>query len=337
MMKEAKIEKKVNSYSEHPMLEVFVQFFKHNAGILFAFIALFVFLSIFADNFLTMSNMLNVLRTVSTNALLAIGVTMALMLGGIDLTGGAIVALSGCITVIMIDLFSLPIPVAMIIAVIMGLIIGLINGTIIAFTDIHPFIVTLAMQNICRGAAYLVCNGQPWTLYNNSEFSNFGNGKLWGIPYPVFYMVFFLICTYFLLNKTRAGRHIYAVGGNPIAAKYSGINIKKIKIMVWSISGALAAFAGIILASRMTSGQPSLGIGYETDAIAASVVGGVSMYGGQGSVGGMVIGVLIIGFISNGLNLLHVNSYWQYVVQGLIILGAVYIDIMRKRQQQSKI
>lgn len=334
-MKENKITKKINKYNEVPVLGSLLQYVKTNAGILVAFLTLFVLLAIFADNFLTSDNLLNVLRTVSTNVLLAIGVMMALMLGGIDLTGGALVALASCASVILIDKFSIPIVLAMFISVLVGTIVGAINGAIIAYSGIHPFIVTLAMMNICRGFSYLVCNGQPWTLYGYDEFSKFGNGNLAGIPYPIFYMIFFLICTYILLNKTRAGRHIYAVGGNPIAAKYSGINIKKINIMVWSISGTLAAFAGIVLASRMTSGQPSLGVGYETDAIAASVVGGVSMYGGQGSVGGMIIGALIIGLISNGLNLLHVNSYWQYVVKGVIILLAVYIDMMRKRNRNN--
>ena len=138
---------------------------------------------------------------------------------------------------------------------------------------------------------------------------------------------------YFLLNKTKFGRHIYAVGGNEVAARFSGINIKRVKILVWTISGTLAAFGGVVLAARMTSGQPAVGIGFEGDAIAASVLGGTSMFGGVGSVGGMILGVLIIGIIGNGLNLLHVNSYWQYVVKGLIILLAVYMDVSRKRKE----
>ncbi len=146
----------------------------------------------------------------------------------------------------------------------------------------------------------------------------------------------FVFLAYLLLNKTKIGRHVFAVGGNATAARFSGINIKKVKIMVWTISGFLASFGGVILASRMSSGQPAVGIGFETDAIAAAVLGGTSMYGGVGTVGGMFIGVLVIGIISNGLNLLRVNSYWQYVAKGIIILIAVYIDMYKNRKQNAR-
>jgi ribose transport system permease protein len=310
-----------------------VRFFRANTGILIAFLLLFVSMSILAENFFTNSNFLNVLRTVSTNTFLAIGVMMALILAGIDLTGGALLALSGCICVVAMTRWNFSMPVAMVAGILAGTVAGLINGIIIAYSGIHSFIVTLAMMNICRGFAYLIAGGQPVTLYGHDEFSFLGNGDLGGIPLPILYMAFFLIALYFLLNKTKIGRHVYAVGGNETAAKFSGINIRRVKIMVWTISGTLAAFGGIILAARMTSGQPASGVGYEADAIAASVVGGTSMYGGIGNVGGLVIGVLIIGIISNGLNLLHVNSYWQYVVKGIIILGAVYIDMYRKNKE----
>ncbi len=312
-----------------------VRYIKTNMGILIGFLVLFIFMSITADNFFTKTNFLNVMRTVSTNSYLAIGVMMAIMLGGIDLTGGALIALSGCVTVVCMERFGISIPVSVAIALAVGVVAGAANGVIIAYSGIHPFVVTLAMMSICRGFAYLIANGQPVSTMSKA-FPSIGNGYLGFIPLPVVYMFVFIFLAYLLLNKTKIGRHIYAVGGNPTAAKYSGINITKVKILVWTISGFLGAFAGVVLASRMSSGQPAAAIGFETDAIAAAVLGGTSMYGGVGNVGGMFIGVLVIGTISNGLNLLHVNSYWQYVAKGVIILIAVYIDMYKKKKQNAR-
>lgn len=325
----------LDRYEDHKLLGPIARFLKANIGILIGFVVLFLILSFTADNFFTQANFLNVMRTVSTNAYLAIGVMMAIMLGGIDLTGGALIALSGCVTVVSMQRFGASIPVAVFFGLIIGVIAGLANGFIIAYTGIHPFVVTLAMQSICRGAAYLIANGQPVSIMNE-PFTKLGNGYLGPLPLPVIYTVVFVAMAYFLLNKTKIGRHVFAVGGNPTAARFSGINIKKVKIMVWTISGFLASFGGVILASRMSSGQPAVGIGFETDAIAAAVLGGTSMYGGVGTVGGMFIGVLVIGIISNGLNLLHVNSYWQYVAKGVIILIAVYIDMYKNRKENSR-
>ncbi|MEG1515811.1 MAG: ABC transporter permease [Clostridia bacterium] len=333
-MDKERINQTLDRAESKPVLGGAVRYLRTNFGILIAFVILFGIMSFAADNFFTNANFLNVLRTVSTNAFLAMGVMMALSLGGIDLTGGAMLALSGCLCVTAMVRGNVPIPVAVGLGVLAGLVAGFINGTIIAYSGIHPFIVTLAMQSICRGAAYLVAGGQPVTLYGRDDFSSIGNGLLWGIPLPVIYMLIALLGMYILLNKTKIGRHIYAVGGNETAARFSGINAKRVKMLVWTLSGGFSAFAGVILAARMTSGQPAVGLGYETDAIAACVVGGTSMYGGVGSVGGMIIGVLIIGIISNGLNLLHVNSYWQYVVKGIIILSAVYIDMLRKNRSE---
>ncbi|MDD3212575.1 MAG: ABC transporter permease [Eubacteriales bacterium] len=312
-----------------------VRFTRSNAGILVAFVLLFIIMSLGAENFFSTGNFLNVMRNVSTNAFLAMGVMMSLILAGIDLTGGAMLALSGCVCVVGLDRWGMSIPMAITLGILVGVVTGFINGWVIAYSGIHPFIVTLAMQSICRGFAYLIAGGQPVTLYGRTDFSNIGNGFWLGIPLPAIYMIVALILLGLLMNKTKAGRHIYATGGNELAARFSGINIKRTKILVWTLSGGFAAIAGIVLAARMTSGQPAVGLGYETDAIAASVVGGTSMYGGVGSVGGMVIGVFIIGIISNGLNLLHVNSYWQYVAKGLIILFAVYIDMVRKNRETS--
>lgn len=307
-------------------------YFNRNWGILLGLLVMCVIFTVFGNNFLSRTNMINLLRTCATNCYLAIGVQMAIILCGIDLTGGALAALSGVICVMTFENFGLPIWMGILVGIVIGIIIGCINGTIITYTGIHPFVVTLAMQSICRGAAYLLANGSPVTTTDRS-FSSFGTGSLGPIPLPVVYMTIFLILDFFLLNKTRTGRHVYAVGGNETSARFSGINVNKIKILVWTISGAMAGFCGVVLAARLSSGQPATGEGYETDAIAAAVLGGTSFFGGKGSVGGLLIGVLIIGVISNGLNLMHVNSYWQYVLKGIIIIVAVYVDMMKQKKQ----
>lgn len=311
-----------------------MSYFRANWGILLAFVAMCLIFSIFGNNFLTTNNMVNLLRTCATNCYLAIGVQMAIILAGIDLTGGALAALTGVVCVFSFENLGMPIVVAVLLAIAIGAIVGAINGTVVAYTGIHPFVVTLAMQSICRGSAYLLANGSPITTTNRS-FTAMGTGYLGPIPLPVIYMAIFLILDFLLLNKTKTGRHIYAVGGNETAARFSGINVKKIKIFVWTVSGALAGFCGVVLAARLSSGQPSTGEGYETDAIAAAVLGGTSFFGGTGSVGGLLIGVLIIGVISNGLNLMHVNSYWQYVLKGIIIIAAVYFDMVKQKKQNT--
>lgn len=310
------------------------EYFKQNWGILAALLIMCLFFSVFGNNFLTQTNVVNLLRTCATNCYLAIGVQMAIILAGIDLTGGALAALTGVVCVMTFENAGLPIWVGIVVGVLIGVVVGMANGVIITYTGIHPFVVTLAMQSICRGGAYLLANGSPVTTTNRS-FSSFGSGSLGVVPLPVVYMTIFLILDFFLLNKTRTGRHIYAVGGNETSARFSGININKIKILVWTISGAMAGFCGVVLAARLSSGQPSTGEGYETDAIAAAVLGGTSFFGGTGTVGGLIIGVLIIGLISNGLNLMHVNSYWQYVLKGVIIIAAVYVDMLKQKRQNA--
>ena len=316
------------------MLRPVREYFKQNWGILAALLIMCLFFSVFGNNFLTQTNVVNLLRTCATNCYLAIGVQMAIILAGIDLTGGALAALTGVVCVMTFENAGLPIWMGIVVGVLIGIVVGMANGIIITYTGIHPFVVTLAMQSICRGAAYLLANGSPVTTTNRS-FSAFGSGSLGVVPLPVVYMTIFLILDFFLLNKTRTGRHIYAVGGNETSARFSGININKIKILVWTISGAMAGFCGVVLAARLSSGQPSTGEGYETDAIAAAVLGGTSFFGGTGTVGGLIIGVLIIGLISNGLNLMHVNSYWQYVLKGVIIIDAVYVDMLKQKRQNA--
>lgn len=327
----------LSKYDDHIILGPVVRYLNANIGILGAFIILCIVLSFATDSFMTMNNWLTILRTVSTTGFLALGVMLTIMLGGIDLIAGAMIACSGCLVVVSMERLGLPMVVAIAFGLLLGIVAGCINGTIIAYAGIHPFVVTLAMQSILRGSAYLIANGQPVPLYTNETFPKIGTGLAFGfIPYPIIYMLIFFFLQYMLLNKTKLGRYIYAVGGNETAARFSGINIKKVKIIVWTISGFLASFAGIVLAARLSSGQPSTSVGAETDAIAGCVLGGTSMYGGVGNTGGVLIGILVIGVISNGLTLMHVDSNWQYVVKGVIILLAVYIDMMRQRRMQSR-
>ena len=232
--------------------------------------------------------------------------------------------------------WHLPMVVAIIAGLLIGLIAGMANGFIIAYSGIHPFVVTLAMQSILRGVAYLLANAQPVPLYVNEVFPSIGIARVMGVPLPIIYLIILFFIQWLLLNKTKTGRYIYAVGGNETAARFSGINVEKIKILVWTFSGLLCAFAGIVLSAKLKSGQPSTSVGAETDAIASCVLGGTSMYGGTGRTSGMIIGVFIIGVISNGLTLMHLDVNWQYVVKGVIILVAVYSDMVRQRKSQAR-
>ena len=315
-----------------PVVRGVAAYAHRNLGILCGLIALCIFLSVSTTTFATSGNILNILRQITTNVCLTIGIMMAILLGGIDLTGGAIIALSGCVAAKSIMDFGQPVVVGILLGLGVGLFFGLLNGVIIAYTDMPPFIVTLAMQNICRGAAYLYADGNPIRI-SNDAFETIRMGYLWGIPLPVIYSVILLFITFWILTQTKIGREIYAVGGNREAARFTGININRVQIFVYSFSGLLAAVAGIVLASGMASGQPGTGVGYETDAVAAAVLGGASMSGGVGTAGGMIIGILVIGVLNNGLNLLHVNSFWQYVARGVVIILAVYVDLLRKRKE----
>ena len=307
-------------------------YFKENLAILVAFIILCVGLSIATPAFFTKDNILNVLRQVATNSNLAIGLTMAIIIGGIDLSVGAILAFSGLLCASFIS-DGMNLGLAVLLAFKLGALFGLLNGLIIAYTNMPPFVVTLATQNIARGIVNVYANGQPISA-RNPVFNFLGVGYFLGIPLPVIYSFVLLAVMILILGRSKFGRQLYAVGGNEEAARFSGINIKKVKIIVYTLCGALASFSGIILAARMYSGQPTAGDGFELDAIAASVLGGVSFSGGVGKLGGTIIGVLVLGVLTNGLNLLNINSFWQYIIKGIIILLAVYLDILKKRREK---
>lgn len=310
-------------------------YFKENIGIIGALLVLCIFLSVYpktGEIFLTQKNIFNVLRQNSTNLYLACGMIMVIILGGIDLSVGSIIALSGCIAAGCVSRYELPQIVAIIAGLLVGVVVGAFNGMVISLTTIPPFIVTLATMNVAKGLAYVYTGGSPVRVVTK-EWQFIGAGYIGIFPTPVVILLVVLIITTIIMNKTKLGRHIYAVGGNPLAATFSGISTAKVKFIVHTYSGLMAGLAGVVLASRMYSGQPTAGDGAEMDAIAAVVVGGTSMSGGSGKIGGMIIGGLIIGVLNNGLNLLNVNSFWQYVVKGIVILLAVLLDFFRNKKK----
>lgn len=312
------------------------QWVKENIGIIIALLGLCILLSVnpvTRDSFLTQKNVFNVLRQISSNLFLACGMTMVIILGGIDLSVGSIIALSGCVAAGAVARYNLPIAAAVLIGVLLGAAVGMCNGLVISKTTIPAFIVTLATMNIVKGFAYVYTGGSPVRVVTK-EWQFIGAGYIGAIPTPVVILAGVLGVTGLIMNKTKMGRHIYAVGGNAQAAEFSGIKVARVRFFVHTFSGVMAGLAGVVLASRMYSGQPTAGDGAEMDAIAAVVVGGTSMAGGSGKIGGTIIGGLIIGVLNNGLNLLNVNSFWQYVVKGTVILLAVFIDYVKNRKAE---
>ena len=316
--------KRIDEYlagSKNPV----AKYLRNNMGIIIGLFTLVIILSIASPYFLTKVNFTNVLRQVTSNALLAFAITFCLIIGCMDLTIGSQVGLSGVMVAYCMVNLNLGFIPSMCIALAVGAGCGFINGFIVSRTQIPPYIVTLAMQNVLRGAAYLIAGGMAIKV-TNEFFYNFGNGYILGIPIPVIIFAVMGIILSIVLGRTAYGRRMFAVGGNKEAAEYAGINIKSVQVRTYMISGFLAALAGIIVASRVYSGQPTSGTGFEADAIAAAVLGGTSFNGGRGSIGGTVIGILIIGVVANGLNLLEIPYYWQMVIKGLIILLAVFFD-----------
>ena len=311
-----------------------VKYFKDNIGIIIALLAMFIFLTVFPttrSTFLTPKNMFNILRQNASNLFLATGMTMVIILGGIDLSVGSVIALSGVVAAECVVNFGLPEAVGFIAAIAVGAAVGLFNGFIICKTDIPPFIVTLASMNITKGIALVLTGGAPIRCMTDA-FKFPGAGYVGPVPTPVILMIVIFVIAALMINKTQLGRHIYAVGGNVQAAKFSGISVQKVKFIVYAYTGVMAGIAGVVIASRLYSGQPTAGDGAEMDAIASVVVGGTSMSGGSGRIGGTLIGVLIIGVLNNGLNLMGVDSNFQYIVKGLVILLAVYVDFLRNKK-----
>lgn len=309
---------------------------------LMVLILMVIAISLLSDRFLTAANGWNIMRQISVNVCLSIGMTMIIIAGGIDLSVGSILALAGAVTA---GLIKSPVPIpwlgvqldftlagALLAGIAVGMLLGWFNGLMITRVHIPPFVATLGMLSIARGLTMLWTKGFPITGLGSS-FAIIGTASFLGAPVPVWISGLLVLLFIIVTNKTRFGRYIYAVGGNEQAARLSGLNVDRIKLWVYTIAGGLSAVAGLIATSRLDSAQPNAGIGYELDSIAAVVIGGTSLSGGRGSIWGTVIGCLIIGVLNSGLVLLDVSPFWQQVVKGVVILVAVAIDRLRNQEE----
>jgi putative xylitol transport system permease protein len=296
-----------------------------------AFIVLVAILALSNEFFMTWNNWTNIIRQTAINGILAIGVTFVILAKGIDLSVGSIAALSGAVAA---SFVVTPDPAGMGIAIIVGVavgtVLGLFNGACVAWLKLPAFVVTLGMLSVARGLAYIFTDGRP--ISNLApEFLWLGSGYLLGIPVPIVVLAIVFAACWFVLRHTVFGRHVYAVGGSPHAARTGGIRVNRVIMTTYMVSGFLAAVAGMILTARTTAALPQAGVAYELDAIAAVVIGGTSLSGGRGTLVGTLMGALIIGTINNGLDLMGVSSYYQQVVKGLIIIAAVSLDVSRNR------
>jgi ribose transport system permease protein len=309
---------------------------------LIALIVMCIIIGLLSDKFFTVTNGWTVMRQISVNVCISVGMTLVVLTAGIDLSVGSILALCGAVTASLLkngievpgfDLFiGFTLLGAIIVGILIGSLLGAFNGWAITRFKVPPFVATLAMLTIGRGLTKLWTGGFPISGLGKS-FAVIGTEWFLGIPVPVWISAFVVFIAIIITNKTKIGRYIYAIGGNESAARLSGINIKKIKIIVYAIAGALAAVGGLLVTSRLDSAQPNAGASYELDAIAAVVIGGTSLSGGKGKIMGTVLGAIIIGVLNNGLVLLDVSPFWQQVVKGLVILLAVVIDKTGSKQE----
>ena len=296
-----------------------------------ALIVVFIFLSFASPVFLSADNLFNIGSQTAVTAVIAIGMTLVIITAGIDLSVGSVAALSGVLGVMMMANAGLPVPVAILGGTLVGAICGIVNGLLVSFAGLNPFIATLGMLTVARGLTFIFTNavavfGAP------SSFRLLGQGVLGPIPIPVLMILLVAVAGYIVLSRTRLGRYAYAMGSNLEAARLSGIPIRRYLTSVYVISGALAGFGGMIAASRVNSGQPNFGIGLELDVIAAAVIGGASLFGGQGTVVGTLIGAFLVALIRNGSVLLDVNTFYQQVIIGVVIWLAVIWDQYRRRR-----
>ena len=298
-------------------------------GILLVLVVLVALMAVFAPNFNRVDNLLNIARAISINAVLAAGMTFVILTGGIDLSVGSTVAVSGVVAVV-VAMAGVPAPFAILAGVLVGAACGLVNGALSAYLGLAPFIVTLGTMTFLRGLAYTMTAGQP-IVSSDLSFRVIGNGYLLGIPVPVYFMVVVYLVGWFLLERTIYGRHVYAVGGNAQAARLAGVKVKRITTSVYIIAGICAGLAGMIFAARVISAQPTAGTGYELDAIAAVVLGGTSLAGGRGRLFGTLIGSVILGVLGTGLILLNVPFFTQLLIKGIVIIFAVAIDGLKSR------
>lgn len=319
------------------------KYFSSHSGILIGLLVLCMVTTLITPKFLQVGNFVNILRQISVSGVLAISLALVLLTGGIDLSVGSTCAACGCVFAVACTKWGMNIWTGMLITMFVAFVIGMFNGTLVGYTAVPPFIITLSTQMAIRGLAYMFTGGMPIMVggeiakdfvkigAGSWKFTNSAGAVSFELPYSVVLMAIVYFIFFIVLTRTRYGRHIYAIGGNASAAAHSGINVRRNLISVYLLSSLLAGLAGILLASRISSGQPTAANGYETSAIAAAVVGGVSFTGGTGTIGGTFIGALIMGIINNVLNLLKLDYYYQYIAQGAVIITAVLVDTYAKR------
>jgi len=280
-------------------------------------------LSLLSDRFLTASNLINVARQVSINAIVAAGMTIVIITGGIDLSVGSTIALAGCAALLVAR------PAGDVVGMLAGIVVaagvGLLNGALIAWGRVPPFITTLATMTVVRGAALVLTHGEP-IVKTTGPYLWLGQAVIGPIPVPILLMIVTLLAAHWFLSRTRWGTYVYAVGGNAEAARLAGISVAGIQILVYVLGGVLAGLAGLVLAARLSSAQPNTGVGFELDAIAAVVLGGTSLMGGEGTIWGTVVGAFIIGVLNNGFNLMNVSPFYQLIAKGGVIVLAVLVD-----------
>ncbi|MEY4611637.1 MAG: hypothetical protein RL246_1956 [Bacteroidota bacterium] len=302
-------------------------------GIFIALVLVCLLFGSLTSRFFTPMNLSVILNQVSVNAILAFGVTFVIIAGGIDLSLGSLLAVSGVIVALLSQEGTYALWIGLLLTLVAGMAMGALNGVLVVLTKVPPFIVTLGTMTIGRGAALLLSKGRPISDLNES-LNFLGSGDIGGIPVPIIFLVISFICCQVLLSKTVFGRYVKAIGGNEMAAFVAGVRVNRIKLWVYIISGLFAALAGILLTARIQTGQPNAGLGFELDAIAAVIIGGTSTRGGKGTITGTLLGVLFIGVINNGLDLINVSAYWQQVIMGGIIILAVVLDGLYQKMKK---
>lgn len=304
-------------------------------AIYFVMVALIVFFSIVADGFFSATTFFNILRQVAVNGIAAVGMTMVILTGGIDISVGSLIGASSVGCAILMTQFSLPVPIAVLLTLLFGLFVGAVNGFFIYQIRIPPMIATLASMSILRGAAYIISGGLP--VYDiPPQFLFLGQGYIGIIPVPVILMAVCFGAGYFVLEHTSFGRYIYGIGSNQEASRLSGVNVRRIMLSVYAICGALSALAGVVYLSRVNSGQPKGGEGYEMDIITAVVLGGVSTTGGEGKISRVIVGLVIMGVLMTGMTMINIPDYYQRVVKGAVLILAISYDILSQKRQAEK-
>ena len=302
-----------------------------NFALVFIIIAIIVVMSFVSPVFMTSKNIINIIRQISINGIIAVGMTFVILTGGIDLSVGSVVAITSVIVGSMLQGGSNWL-VACIVALQISLVFGAFNGFMIAYVGFQPFIATLATVTMGSGIALAYSDGKPFTISNES-FLKIGQGYLGAIPIPIVLLVIVVAIGLIILKTTTFGRYVFAIGGNKNAAKLSGVRTRRVELMVYVISALCASIVGLILSARISSGQPTAGEGYELDAIAATAIGGTSMTGGVGSLTGTIFGFVLLGLMTNSMNLLNINSFYQEIVKGILIIIAVFLDMTSKNKK----